>query len=62
MGSGKGVLIFVSASAAVVIFAVHYQQTWEQTQMKKGVLRDIERQKQREALRAKEAATSKMKG
>ena len=57
-GSGKGILIFMSVGAAAVIYAVHYQQTWEKTEMRKGVLRDIERQKQKEEGRSLAAATA----
>jgi hypothetical protein len=41
----------VTAAAAVVVYAVHYQQVYEKTEMRKGVLRDIERL---EAKKAKE--------
>jgi hypothetical protein len=46
--SGKGVLIAVSLTASVVVYAVHYQQKWERAEMHKGVLRDKERIKARE--------------
>lgn len=48
---GKAVLLTVTAAAAVVVYAVHYQQVYEKTEMRKGVLRDIERL---EAKKAKE--------
>jgi hypothetical protein len=41
--SGKHVLGAVTLCAAGVIYAVHYQQTWEKAEMHKGVLRDKER-------------------
>jgi hypothetical protein len=41
--SGRGLLVSVSVSACVVIYAVHYQQTRDRTEMHKGVLRDMER-------------------
>jgi hypothetical protein len=43
MARGKVVLAAVTVAAAVVVYAVHYQQVFEKTEMKKGVLRDIER-------------------
>jgi hypothetical protein len=57
-GSGKGILAFMSVGAAVVIYAVHYQQTWEKTEMRKGVLRDIERQRQKGEGRSAAAAAA----
>ena len=42
--SGRRVLFGVTLAAAGVIYAVHYQQTFERTDMHKGVLRDKARQ------------------
>jgi len=42
--SGKRVLFGVTVAAAGVIYAVHYQQTFDRTEMHKGVLRDKARQ------------------
>jgi len=53
----KKFLIGSVACVAAVVFAVHYQQTWERNEMHKGVLRDIERVKNNKA--AKTAATDK---
>jgi hypothetical protein len=40
---GKMILIGVTAVTAVVVVAVHYQQQRDRNEMRKGVLRDIER-------------------
>ena len=40
---GKSVLFAVGLSVAGVVFAVHYQQTWEKAEMHKGVIRDRQR-------------------
>jgi hypothetical protein len=41
--SGKGIFVTISVAAATVIYAVHYQQTYDKAEMHKGVLRDRER-------------------
>ena len=41
----KKFLIGSTGIVAVIVFAVHFQQTWERNEMHKGVLRDIERVK-----------------
>ena len=46
---GKGVLVSVTLAAAGVIYAVHYDQVRQQTEMKKGIERDrlrVENKKQ----------------
>ena len=53
--SATGVLATVSAAAAIVVYAVHYQQTRDRNEMHKGVIRDKERRKAKIAL-AKEAS------
>jgi hypothetical protein len=48
----KKFLIGTTGIVAVIVFAVHFQQKWEQNEMHKGVLRDIERVKSNKAARS----------
>lgn len=56
---GKKLLIGVTAVTAVVVAVVHYQQQRDRNEMRKGVLRDIERiEAKRSANQARAEASS----
>jgi hypothetical protein len=48
------VMAAVTVGAAVTIIAVHWDQTRQRQEMHKGVLRDIDRQKAKAALKEQE--------
>jgi protein PET117 len=55
---GKGVFGFMTVAAAGVIYVVHWQQENDKAEMHKGVLRDKERRRAKEAQK-KEAQQGK---
>ena len=55
----RGVLISMSVTACAVIYAVHYQQEYDKAEMHKGVLRDLERRKDK---KSKSKSKSKLYG
>ena len=52
--SGKGTFLTICTAAGTVIYAVHYQQTYDKAVMHKGVLRDRERRARKKAAMEKE--------
>jgi len=61
MDRSKVLLGLVTVACGVVVVAVHKQQTFERSEMHKGVLRDIERQEAKQLAKQGSGATTESK-